>query len=414
MIKVSTGSIDIRYPGEMIASGHSSDKSIRNNYDGSVEVNFIVLISEDIDIYLIQIDTLYVDNLLKNNLQKRFKRSGVPVELICVSSHSHSLPGIDPSKKLLGDYYEKYLNFIEQKIINEINIHLKDLKTEDVFFSNYKTFSQLSIGRRGSKSKKNFSLFNLRNTVPDFSELGANIELTCFFGEHCKDIIAIIWTFPAHPVLYPNNDKFSADFPGHVRKLLRRDLGNDQIPILYLPGCTGDRRPMLQSKIRQKNILDLIVGQPFEEWSIEEYFKYCESLKSEIYKMIVDNKNRHKTQLVSASYKSVKIPLEDIGITNQFEDSLIVELLSFNTYLKYAFLNCEPSYKYHNLFGKECTVTGYSSGVFGYLPTDTQVSEGGYEVDGFMSFFHTSGKFYKPLEKTINDRVRNEHTINKS
>jgi hypothetical protein len=37
--------------------------------------------------------------------------------------------------------------------------------------------------------------------------------------------------------------------------------------------------------------------------------------------------------------------------------------------------------------------TGYLGAVFGYLPTAKQVTEGGYEVNGFQSLFGLSGRF---------------------
>jgi len=110
------------------------------------------------------------------------------------------------------------------------------------------------------------------------------------------------------------------------------------------------------------------------------------------------------------NYQVSEIPLEKIGISNKSNQYLRVELLQFNKDHKFIFLNCEPSYAYREFFGDDCTVTGYSSGVFGYLPEDIQINQGGYEVNGFMPFFGTSGRFIKEVEKTI----RNECTINKS
>ena len=40
---------------------------------------------------------------------------------------------------------------------------------------------------------------------------------------------------------------------------------------------------------------------------------------------------------------------------------------------------------------------GYLGALYGYLPTPTQVAEGGYEVEGFQPLFGLSGRF-KPAE----------------
>lgn len=405
------GSFDICYKEPMMAAGHASDECLRDGYDGTVEVNFIAFISEDKDLYLVQIDTLYVDDALRVEIQNKLRRGSIPIVFLCVASHSHSLPGIDFDKPKLGNYYSNYRDFLKQKIVRHMSKAINNKDIKDVSFSSYKKYSHLAIGRRGSKSKRNFSLLRLRNTVPDFSQLGAYIELTCFWDTQKIQILAVIWTFPAHPVLYPSKNKFSADFPGLVRDLLRKELKDQSLTVLYFPGCTGDMRPLIKSQTRRKKPLDFVVGQSFDECNMNQYERYCASLKTELTECIEFLRNKESEEsLKSIDYQESKIPLEKIGISNLTNKYLKVELLRFNKDDKFVFMNCEPSYAYHDFFGIDCTVTGYSSGVFGYLPTDIQINQGGYEVTGFMPFFETSGHFIKEVEKTI----KYECTINQS
>lgn len=408
-MKIVNGSFDISYQGQMVSAGHSSDECFRDGYDGTVEVNFVAFLSEDKDIYIVQVDTLFIDDVLKTEIQNELIRDSIPVTLLCVTSHSHSLPGVDPTKLTLGGYYKKYRKFLKNKISDNISESIKSEDLEQVYFSSYKVHSQLSIGRRGAKSKNNFSLFGIRNTVPDFSQLGADIEITCFWDKSKRKILSIIWTFPAHPVLYPGNKKFSADFPGRVRDLLREELKDESLVVLYFPGCSGDMRPLIKAQTKQKKVLDFIVGQSFMDCDINQYEKYCNSLKTELCRCIKFSQKEERIEILAlVDCQESKIKLEKIGISNINNNHLRIEFLQFNKKTRFAFLNCEPSYAYHDFFGKECTVTGYSSGVFGYLPTDIQVNQGGYEVSGFMKFFETSGSFIKNIEKTIKD----ECTVN--
>ena len=71
-------------------------------------------------------------------------------------------------------------------------------------------------------------------------------------------------------------------------------------------------------------------------------------------------------------------------------------------------MNCEPANNYSNLLGNNCTVSGYAHGVFGYLPTDQQIQQGGYEVDGFMPYFGTKGTFVKNTEKIVLRSIEDE------
>ena len=43
--------------------------------------------------------------------------------------------------------------------------------------------------------------------------------------------------------------------------------------------------------------------------------------------------------------------------------------------------------------------------IFGYLPSEKQIVNGGYEVDGFKSWAELEGKFTNNLEEVIKKRL---------
>ena len=45
--------------------------------------------------------------------------------------------------------------------------------------------------------------------------------------------------------------------------------------------------------------------------------------------------------------------------------------------------------------------SGYTDEVFGYLPTEDQIKEGGYESNGHFKPFLITGNFSSTIEKTI-------------
>ena len=330
-MNILNGSFDICFKEPMSVSGHANDKTLREGYDGTVEVNFLAFLSEDKDVYLLQIDTLYVDDSLRVEIQNKLKRGNISIVVLCVANHSHSLPGIDINKPKLGVYFSNYRDFLKQKIVTNITKSLHDEDQKQVTLSTCKKYSNLSIGRRGSKSKTNFSLLGLRNTVPDFSRLGAYIDVSCLWDKNKKKILAVIWTFPAHPVLYPGKNRFSADFPGRVRDLLRKEFQDQSLTVLYFPGCTGDMRPMIRSQTRKKTPFDLVVGQSFEECDMDQYEEYCASLKTQVTKCIELLKKEESNEIIKlVNYQVSEIPLEKIGISNKSNQYLRVELLQFN------------------------------------------------------------------------------------
>ena len=408
MLKVFSENFSIQTSQSSVASGHSKDASIRNGFEGSVEVNFIAFLSQLNEIYLIQIDTLFIDNSLQQEIQETLQKESTSalVSVLCVASHSHSLPGIDLDKPLLGKINDDYRNFIKSKIVKNIISSSERTHAKHAIYSIINKYSQLTIGRRGGYSGGNFSLFGLRNTVPDFKKIGANLEVTCLRDSKTQKILSVIWAFPAHPVLYPGQKKFSSDFPGLVRDLIRKRLKTPNLTVLYLPGCAGDMKSFIKSQTK-KTMLDYIVGQPFANCDLNEYKNYCNSLESELFDCITKSEISKTNLLNSIKHQEIKIPLDEIGINNS-NNNLRIDLLSFNNINRFALMNCEPANNYSNLLGNNCTVSGYAHGVFGYLPTDQQIQQGGYEVDGFMPYFGTKGSFVNNTEKIVLRSIENE------
>lgn len=403
-MKIINGCFNICYLERMEAAGHASNTGYRSGYEGSVEVNFLGFITAKEDTYLIQIDTLFIDEDFKVDIEKSVKSKFNDINIICISSHSHSLPGIDLYKPKLGKINSHYRELIKEKIIENLIQRIPKPDLKEISFSRHKKYSKLSIGRRGSKTKSNFSLLALRNTVPDFSNVGSNIEITCLWSKNKTKVLAIIWTFPAHPVLYSEPNNFSADFPGQVRDLLRKEFKNDELTVLYFPGCAGDMRPFINSQSDKKSLRDFLIGQPFSDCDSNNFKEYCIKLKEDLIDCFRNNMiGKDADLLEDINYQKKLIPLKNIGLKSHCNEFLSVEMIKFNNIKVFAFLNCEPSYAYHNLFENDCTVTGYSSGVFGYLPTDDQIYQGGYEVSGFMPFFGTSGSFVQGIRKVIKD-----------
>ena len=69
-------------------------------------------------------------------------------------------------------------------------------------------------------------------------------------------------------------------------------------------------------------------------------------------------------------------------------------------------MSAEPVGNYSKIFeenisDKFAIFTGYSDNVFGYLPIQNQVSEGGYESAGFFDTFLVKGKFNKNIESAV-------------
>lgn len=70
-----------------------------------------------------------------------------------------------------------------------------------------------------------------------------------------------------------------------------------------------------------------------------------------------------------------------------------------------AALSCEPVTEIANIFrhSPDDLILGYEGNVFGYLPVDSMIAEGGYEPFGFMPAFNLRGSWKPSLDRRLED-----------
>lgn len=98
---------------------------------------------------------------------------------------------------------------------------------------------------------------------------------------------------------------------------------------------------------------------------------------------------------------SSAIPLSAFFTGTTPDKRLTVQILRLGDQLEIFALSAEPTVEWQGILDDACPgsskairlYTGYLGDVFGYLPTARQVTEGGYEVNGFQSLFGLSGRF---------------------
>ena len=98
---------------------------------------------------------------------------------------------------------------------------------------------------------------------------------------------------------------------------------------------------------------------------------------------------------------SSAIPLNAFFTGTVPDKKLTAQILRLGDELEVFALSAEPTLGWQRVLdgaipGSSQTIrlyTGYLGAAFGYLPTARQVTEGGYEVNGFQSLFGLLGRF---------------------
>lgn len=199
----------------------------------------------------------------------------------------------------------------------------------------------------------------------------------------------VMWHWSCHPTASPDPRRISADYVGVVRQAIRAQVG--VVPVLFFQGFAGDIRPPAVRTWRTDPLRRALLGPGFRRFTDEEYAAWS----GEIAERIVDA----RPYLSAASTSGYEGPIstrkifspDDFVRGSQVKEVVMHEILLGP--LRLFGVSAEPSFGHLPRSVDHATdwYCGYLEDVYGYLPTEKQYREGGYEVDGFCSAFGCEG-----------------------
>jgi hypothetical protein len=376
---------------------------------GEIEVNTLILKQDYELVCLVSIDTLYTSTIVRDAVLRLVPSTlGLKVEnLILIASHSHNAPVLDDTKPYLCKCNPAFKDNATKIIAESIVQAVDNLQAVSIHFgkdSNNLAINRraLTWGRTGVIPVKKYKM--IPNPVGPVDNLLRSWQLRTKEGKY----LAIMWSFGCHPVAYPKINVIHPDYVGDVRTQLRKEIGKD-IPVLFFPGFLGNIRPALFGK--PTNLKDLFYfaahGQIFKKPSIEGYLEFCQ-------KMYLSLKNS-LTNSDLLETKHLKLARTTVALKTLLKSPQpgSLELFALSGIGKQLFLmaSAEVLVEYESLLKPHLDLTddtivpiGCVNSVFGYLPVDKQLKEGGYEVDLFMPWFSLGGnEFYDHIEHEVID-----------
>ena len=394
-------------PSVTTIQGCGTNNPIPPPETSDLEVNLLLLKDKDSNkILFVSIDALYVGPKLMENIYSGLEGLLRPDQIFCAASHTHNAPMLDDTKPLLGGVNEEHLEYISSKIV-ENTTELFYNKAVIVTATSFRYLITTSVDRRKKRIisiRKNKLFLNRVLLAPNIkSNIHPTAERIDFKDEKDK-LVSTIWIMPCHPTSHPNPSAMSANFIGRIRQKYRDQLDDKNMPFIFLQGASGDLRPpaFAPLKFRVKPFFSRILnGKSFGDFTDSDYTNWVENVWEEF--------NSGKT-------------LRGFNIT-QHKD------LSINTKISSISLDSFFSYQYHkerrisfqqvaigniSIFGlsaeatwrlreemissdRDSTIVGCISDTFGYITTEKQFQNGGYEATDFWESFSL-----KPLRESNN------------
>ena len=400
--------INLDTPLNIAGNGSSKNSEKTIFQTGDLEVNALILESDNARALLISVDTLFIGHRLRTELENYFSESIDPTELFISATHTHSAPMLDFDKPELGIPDINYFDSVLKVIIELCEELVSSISKSEAFFSAVNYNSNLGINRRkkrfiGEGRKKVLEVnktFNLPNYKEKTFQPTSLIRVSNEKGDS-----AIIWNQACHPVSIPSSFGHSPGYIGVVRELLRKNLGF-QTPVIFLQGFSGDIRPNSIKKIRSVSdlIKRVLFGKQFASFKENQYLSWLSLLQNEMLihiALLLDADGRKSDNL------EVKRELKkwsEFQIDSNFSNhELSKHMVIFDSFKIIGFSG-EVLSKISLMLSKDkadiILPVGCIDATFGYLPDADSIKFGGYEVNGYWPYFgikHISDESYKEM-----------------
>ncbi len=383
-----------------------------------LEANLMALRDDRRTLVIVSLDWFYVSPGLRACILKRCDGRLDEASLFVAASHAHTSPPTDPTKVGFSAVDEAYLSSIEDAIAAKVNQILTggEWQAARLRFAAAPCDCAIHRRRRVWKVKK----FRLQHSVSFYPNQNGprDRELRLLRVEDATGrLLCVMWGISCHPTEWPRLGELSSDYPGGVRRALRASFGRD-LPVLFLQGFAGDLRPpaigrwMRTGPWSHRLLLlasSFVNGPCFAGFTPQEYETWQAGIIASAQKAAAEAAKAEalKTRLV---VQRKEVALSALGLSGQTA-ALTVHWFDLAERLRVVGISAEACWEYAELLrrtfpDKTVWPVGYIDSVFGYLPTDSMLREGGYEVTGFREPFGIQGEFVGNLEQIVEELVQ--------
>jgi hypothetical protein len=337
-------------------------------------------------------------------LTRRLSQALAPAAVLVAASHSHSAPATDPGKPRLGAYAAGWTRAVGDRVLAAAEA-LRGETPSGVALGQAQAPLGLSINRRlhwpgPSLGRSGVTPAGAR-MAPNPDGPRADLARVAVASDAAGRPAAVIWSWACHATSPLPPGAISSDYPGAVRAGLRAVFGD--LPVLFLQGFAGDVRPPGRPPSLAGRALALARGPRFTAMDPPRLAAWEEALAVGVTDLASQALAARAPLVGRVRGLSETLPLSAF-LAGAPPRGLAIGLLELGRDLRLAHLAAEPSAAHADRVAEilpGAWAVGYAGDVFGYLPTDAQVPEGGYEVDGYMKLFAMTGRYVGSIDQAL-------------
>lgn len=380
-------------PGDRVQLGASDSNSLPwQGVESDLEVNILTLWldSDEPAMIVVTLDLLY-PGLEVRSVVEAAAAPMPPERIVVAASHTHRAPMTDSAKPALGQPDASYMQWLRRELAAAVSESLQKTPAL-VSLAVGESQAAHSINRRLRKRVVIAKRPRLNDVVNAPNPSGPTDEslITLVVSDESRRPVAVLWNYACHPVGGPVRNAVDAHFPGYVRRELRSELMDDDLPVLFFQGFSGDVRPNASAQVHsvRRRIRQLLTGKLFEDMTWPTYRDWCGSLARVVAETVraaavirfTDIRVTRATVDPARFVVGPDIPDMSFGRIS-FGDSLAIYAVSAEVVVEYAQRLRERDTTRHVM------CVGCADQVIGYIPTDQMLHEGGYEAGGYCHSF---------------------------
>jgi hypothetical protein len=400
---IAAGSVDITPQEPIPLAGYATLRQATfERVADPLEANVIILRGAGSTVVFVAYDLMYVGAYLRDAIVQALA-GRIPSEAIFTTAvHTHSGPPTEDSLPILGTVTPAYRDFVARRV-GELAVRLLDAPCVPASLQYVEGSAAHSVNRRKR-------VFGISRTFPF---VGSQVRIQpnlsgprddtirlIRIGDGSGNDIAVCWSYACHPVGFPLLDDLSAEYPGVVRKMIRASLG--AVPVVFWQGFSGNIGP-LQTVRAATAAAD--ASYALRASSLADWHDWARGL-GECVLGTARGQGRPIHGALSCNVR--ELPVNELGLAS--EKRLSLHEIRLGRDLVICGLSAEVAVEYVQIVQRlhapaRVIPVGCVGDVFGYLPVDAMVREGGYEASGFVRRFGLRGRFAHNVSAIVTERL---------
>lgn len=250
---------------------------------------------------LVSCDLIFLgDDFVREVQTACAERWNVPASAVLIAcTHTHVGP-FTTGRGILGRPDPAYMRGLRESLIRVVGRALNDVEDTSLYagkgWIEHMGFNRRGMNREGQANMYYGSWNDDFACVEGPRDGSVNV---LFARKRSGDVKVVLVSFATHPNCLEGEEFYSADIPGEVRRVLRRNLGDD-LGVVYLTGCNGNTAPSQLENNREKTM-------PWRgEAGLRRSGVY---LGAEILKVIAAAVNPMATEILRLRRETLQIPI---------------------------------------------------------------------------------------------------------